>query len=111
MPAFTAIAEQPLVEALVRRGRELRGPSYFILRIRISAAPQHGAVIVTPKKIFRHAVDRNRAARRCRALLRAELPASPPAYDLAVLPKVALLRAPYRALQEELRGLLTRIAA
>jgi len=65
--------------------------------------------MITPKKVFRHAVDRNRVTRRCRALLDQYLVDQPPK-DIAILPRPAALDASWEDFSTALRSLLDTAA-
>lgn len=108
MATWASLGEQRDIDRLFRRGRELRTP-LFTLRWAPVPGQRHGLVIVTPKKVFRRAVDRNRVTRRCRALARAQLAAPPPSYHLSLLPRPGVLRAPYAELLADFAQLIAQV--
>ena len=93
---------------LATQGRAVYGP-YMVLRIRTKAKGSSLVGFITSTKVMKLAVDRNRAKRRMRALMRelwSEVP--PDLYLLFVLkPEVATVE--HGKLRDEVKHLLSKI--
>lgn len=89
--------------ALVRAEAELRSTRLFTLRARRSGGDAVRVAVSAPRSVG-SAVQRNRARRRLREAVRAELRprASAPGTDLLIVARPALLGAPPAALREAL---------
>ena len=108
MRRFVTLSQRRDIDLLLRRGAR-QDNGLFLVR----SLPAHGkvwrVVMITPKKVFRHAVDRNRVTRRCRAFLDQYLVDQPPR-DIAFLPRPAALTASWEEFSAALRALLDAAA-
>lgn len=102
-----ALSRSADIDRAYRRGTLLKG-AFFHVRALRSAAAEHRTVIITPKKIFRDAVDRNRMTRRTRALLPLLLPKTP--YDIVILPRKEALHMRPAPLREDMEAILRQLA-
>jgi ribonuclease P protein component len=108
MPApLAALARSADIDRTYRRGALLRG-AFFHVRALRARGTEHRLVVITPKKIFRDAVDRNRMARRTKALAPALKPAT--SYHIIVLPRAEALHTLPEALREDLAALFSQLA-
>lgn len=102
-----SLASRADIDRAYRKGTLLTG-AFFLVRALRGRGASTRVVVITPKKHFRDAVDRNRITRRTRALLRATAPAAP--YDLVILPKKEALRTKPAPLFEDLELLLAGLS-
>ncbi len=92
------------------RGQTVRGSALALRYLLNERRKQYRAAVVVSKKVDKSAVTRNRIRRRIFEVIRQELPADLPAYDLVVTvfsDKVASW--PPETLHKEVTGLLTQI--
>lgn len=93
---------------LALQGRPVFGP-FATLRVRSLAKGETKIAFITSTKVFKKAVDRNRAKRRMRAVLRALLPEIPEGLHLLFILKPESRDAKYEFLLAEVKRLLSKI--
>lgn len=95
---------------LATQGRPVYG-AFAVLRIRKNAGHTSHVAFITSTKAMKLAVDRNRAKRRMRALLREMWAEVPAGLHLLFVLKPEVAKAEYGALREEVKRLLAKIPA
>lgn len=95
---------------LATQGRPIYG-SCAALRVRKIAGVASQVGFITSTKVMKLAVDRNRAKRRMRALLREVWNEVPPNVHLLFVLKPEVATIPYTQLQEEVVRMLSKIPA
>lgn len=93
---------------LAVQGRSIFGP---FATLRVQAKPQQKTRIafITSTKVFKRSVDRNRAKRRMREVLRGLLPELSEGLFLLFVLKPESKDAPYPALIEEVKRLVSKV--
>ena len=93
---------------LATQGRPIYGP-YMVLRIRKLATEHSQVAFITSTKVMKLAVDRNRAKRRMRALLREMWSEVPGGFHLLFILKPIVKDEAYALLRDEVRRMLLKI--
>lgn len=106
MPAFPMLRRKADFEALARRGRS-RSDRLLQLRALRTDRGETRIGISTPRAIG-GAVERNRARRRLRELMRERYATLPPGWDLLLIVRPEAARATYDELRQTLSALLER---
>lgn len=90
------------------KGRPLYGP-FCVLRVWKSGSTPSKIGFVASGKMFKTAVDRNRARRRMREIFRPLLPTVPAGYDMTFVARPEILKAPAAELRESFAHLLEKM--
>lgn len=93
---------------LAVQGRPIFGP-YMTLRIRETAHAPTKVAFITSTKVMKLAVDRNRAKRRMREVIRSLWNELPPHFSLLFILKPETKDVAYEKLVEEVRRLVAKI--
>lgn len=93
---------------LAVQGRSIFG-SYATLRFKKSSEPETKIAFIISTKVFKKAVDRNRARRRMRAVMRSLLPELPERMHLLFVLKPECRTAKFELLMQEAKRMILKI--
>jgi len=102
------LRKKQLLKKVILEGKTIVANDFSIKILRNNFSYPRFCVIA-PKKIFKKAVERNKAKRRTKEMIRKVLPQLSFNYDIIVFPKKEVLNKKFENLLEEIRELLKTI--
>jgi len=108
LPKPRRLTKQRDFTKLAVHGRSVFGP-YMTLRVNVRPKEPTRVGFITSTKVMKKAVDRNRAKRRMREVVRALLPEIPEHFSLLFILKPETKDVPFEALIAEVRRLVAKI--